>query len=394
MKKECQTKSLGDVCDFEGGSQPPKSEFIYEEKPDYVRFLQIRDFGSDKNITYIRQSKKNRLCIESDILIGRYGASVGKILTGKVGAYNVALMKTIPNLEILDQSWFYYFLISDEFQTPLLNVADRSAQAGFSKEDIYNFSIPTPPLPEQQRIVAILDEAFAGITTAKANAEQNLKNARELFESHLQAVFTETGEGWMETTLGELAEFKNGLNFTKSSKGQTLPVVGVGDFQNHDDLPLENLGSVTIDGKLSDDYLIKRNDILTVRSNGSKHLVGRCILVPEINDDTSFSGFIIRIRCNESVIEPRFLLRYMKTQFIRERLTSDGGGANITNINQAKLTTLPVVLPPLKIQREIVKKLEELLSETHILEAIYQQKIAALDELKKALLHKAFSGEL
>lgn len=94
MKKVWQTRRLGDVCDFEGGSQPPKSEFIYEEKPGYVRFLQIRDFGSDKNITYIRHSKKNRLCNENDILIGRYGASVGKILTEKAGAYNVALLSS------------------------------------------------------------------------------------------------------------------------------------------------------------------------------------------------------------------------------------------------------------------------------------------------------------
>src|SRR5689334_3438943 len=134
MKSAIQTKKLGEVCEFEGGSQPPKAQFIHEHKPGYVRFLQIRDFGSDKNITYIPQSKKNRLCNEDDILIGRYGASVGKILTNKAGAYNVALMKTIPNREVLDRSWFYNYLISDEFQRPLLNVADRSAQAGFSKD--------------------------------------------------------------------------------------------------------------------------------------------------------------------------------------------------------------------------------------------------------------------
>ncbi len=98
MKDSWKSMKLGDVCEFEGGSQPPKSQFIYEEKPGYVRFLQIRDFGSDKNVTFIPQSKKNRLCEENDILIGRYGASDGKILTNKTGANNVALMKTTPNL--------------------------------------------------------------------------------------------------------------------------------------------------------------------------------------------------------------------------------------------------------------------------------------------------------
>ena len=91
MKMTWQTKKLGEISDFEGGSQPPKSNFIHEPKKGYVRFLQIRDFASDKYITYIPDSKKNRHCDENDILLGRYGASVGKILINKKGAYNVAV---------------------------------------------------------------------------------------------------------------------------------------------------------------------------------------------------------------------------------------------------------------------------------------------------------------
>ena len=146
-------KQLGDICDFEGGSQPPKAKFNYTPKAGYVRFLQIRDFGSEKNVTYIPDSRKNRLCREEDILIGRYGASVGKILTGKAGAYNVALMKTIPDLTVLDRSYFYHYLISGAFQERLMNVAARSAQNGFSKEDISGFPVPVPPTHEQKEII-------------------------------------------------------------------------------------------------------------------------------------------------------------------------------------------------------------------------------------------------
>ena len=155
-----QTKKLGEICDFEGGSQPPKSNFIHEPRKGYVRFLQIRDFASDKHITYIPDSKKNRHCDEDDILLGRYGASVGKILVNKKGAYNVAVMKTMPNPEMIDKTYFYYYLISDEFQKPLSKVAARSAQAGFSKDDIYNFPVLTPSISEQKRIVKKLDEVF------------------------------------------------------------------------------------------------------------------------------------------------------------------------------------------------------------------------------------------
>ncbi|MCE2811818.1 MAG: restriction endonuclease subunit S [Planctomycetaceae bacterium] len=394
MKKGWKTKKLGEVCEFEGGSQPPKSQFIYEPRPGYVRFLQIRDFGSDKNITFIPESKKNRLCVEDDTLIGRYGASVGKILTGKAGAYNVALMKTVPNLGILQREWFHSYLLSDGFQERLMNVASRSAQDGFSKEDISNFPIPVPPLPEQQRIVGILDEAFGGLATAQAHAAQNLQNARDLFESHLNAVFTQRGDGWVEKTLGDVAQLKNGLNYNRDSKGQTLPVVGVGDFQSNNLVPVDQLQTVTIDGELSTDYSLQYGDVLTVRSNGSKDLVGRCMLVPKLSQTTSYSGFIIRIRVNMSEISPPFLLYFMKSSDTRDRLTRDGGGANISNINQTKLAALPLSLPPIAEQNKLVNQLDALSSETQRLTRIYEQKLAALSELKKSLLHQAFSGEL
>ncbi len=254
--------------------------------------------------------------------------------------------------------------------------------------------IPVPPLSEQQRIVGVLGEAFAGLAIAEAHAAQNLQNARALFESHLQAVFTQRGPGWVEKRLADIAEFKNGLNFTRQSKGQTLRMVGVGDFQELSVVPTETLQSVTIDGTLSDDYLIRRDDILTVRSNGSKDLVGRCMLVPDVAEKTSFSGFIIRIRFDNREVVPGFLLHYMKCGATRERLTRDGGGANISNINQAKLSELPVFLPSFERQEEIVTQLDALSAETQRLAGLYERKRAALEALKKSLLHQAFSGAL
>jgi type I restriction enzyme, S subunit len=139
-----KTVKLGEICDFEGGSQPPKKEFVYEPAEGYIRFLQIRDFKSDKNITYIPIAKKNRLCAEDDILIGRYGASVGQILSGLTGAYNVALMKSIPNEEVISKGWLRAYLTSTLFQYPLMKASSRSAQNGFSKDDIYDFAVPLP----------------------------------------------------------------------------------------------------------------------------------------------------------------------------------------------------------------------------------------------------------
>ena len=158
ISNSANSMRLGEIADFQGGSQPAKSNFLYKEQKGYIRFIQIRDFGSDKNLTYIPIASKNRLCAKSDILIGRYGASVGKILTGLDGAYNVALMKVIPKNEIVDRDYLYFYLLSEIFQTNLLNVSDRSAQNGFSKDDISSFPVIIPSLREQQEIVAKLSK--------------------------------------------------------------------------------------------------------------------------------------------------------------------------------------------------------------------------------------------
>lgn len=184
------TRSLGEICGFDGGSQPPKSEFIHSPRAGYVRFIQIRDFGSDKNITYIPVSKKNRLCEMEDILIGRYGASVGKILTGLAGAYNVALIKTSPDPRLLDRDYFYQYLKSRAFQVPLMRVAARSAQDGFSKEDISGFAVPLPSLSVQRAVVGRIGPLSTEVRRVAKIYEQKLAALDDLKKSLLHHAFS------------------------------------------------------------------------------------------------------------------------------------------------------------------------------------------------------------
>jgi type I restriction enzyme S subunit len=343
-------------------------------KPGYVRFLQIRDFGSDKTITYIPESKKNRLCESSEILIGRYGASVGKILTGKAGAYNVALMKTIPDLQSLDLSWFYHFLVSDEFQNRLRNVADRSAQNGFSKDDICDFAVPLPPLPEQRRIVGILDEAFDGIATAKANAEKNLQNARALFESHLNAVFTQRGDGWVDTMLGEACENLDSkrVPITKSKrvagKYPYYGASGVVDYVN--------------------DYIFDE-DLLLVSEDGANLLARTYPIAFSISAKVWVNNHAHVLRFSD-LASQRFTEFYLNSI----KLDAYVSGMAQPKLNQKSLNSIPVPSPPLSRRKALVAKFNSLQDETQRLESIYQRKLTALDELKKSLLHQAFSGEL
>jgi type I restriction enzyme S subunit len=183
------TKQLGEVCDFQGGSQPPKSEFVYEPRAGYVRFLQIRDYASDRHLTYIPESSKNRLCNADDIMIGRYGASVGKILTSRAGAYNVALVKTIPDLRVLDRDFFFNYLASGAFQGCLADVAARSAQNGFSKDDIYGFPVPAPPLSEQRMVIEQLNPLEVETQHLTHLYERKLAALEELKKTLLHQAF-------------------------------------------------------------------------------------------------------------------------------------------------------------------------------------------------------------
>ena len=149
--------NFGKFCDIEGGNQPPKSQFIDEPRSGYVRLFQIRDLGDRPVPVYIPIQSARSLCEEGEILIGRYGASVGKVFWAQDGAYNVAMAKFIWPHDAFIPSFAFLLLKSEFLQGPLAK-ATRSAQAGFNKGDLALIDFPLPPLAEQHRIVAKVDE--------------------------------------------------------------------------------------------------------------------------------------------------------------------------------------------------------------------------------------------
>jgi type I restriction enzyme S subunit len=391
MKKGWQTARLGDLIELISGQHIDSKD--YNTSGRGVGYLTgPSDFGPIYPIITKWTEHPKIKAKKNDILITVKGSGVGKV--NLMDADEVAISRQLMAIRVVNAERQFVYLLLESVFDHFQEESTGAAIPGISREQVLGLQIPLPPLPEQQRIVGVLDEAFASLTAAQAHAAQNLQNARDLFESHLNAVFTQRVEGWMEKKLGEVSQFKNGLNYNKSSGGQTLPVVGVADFQDNYLVPLSELQSATIDGVIADNYAIQPNDILTVRSNGSKHLVGRCMLVGDVDEVVSYSGFIIRIRFDAKTIFPQFLLHFMKSQVTRDFLTAGGGGANINNINQEKLSALLVPIPPYKTQVNLAAALDELREETERLTQIYEQKLAALAALKKSLLHQAFSGEL
>ena len=396
---EWETAKLGDLAQINYGYTAKASFEI--NGPKFLRITDIQDgvvnWPTVPSCELSESDFIKHKLETGDIVFARTGATTGKSFLINEVENSVAasyLIRLRLSCDKVLPEFVYVFFQTKQYWDLVEAGSTGSAQGGFNASKLSNLEINFPTLPEQKRIVALLDTVFADLEQTRAKTEQNLKNARELFDSYLQQVFIQKGDGWVETTLGNVAKFKNGLNFSQSSKGEELTIVGVKDFKSHFMVPFEQLNTIQIDGDLSEEYELKKNDIITVRSNGNKRLIGRCLLMGTPISKTSYSGFTIRIRLIEDNICPEFLTYYMKSSSTHELLINSGEGANISNLNQKILTALPVTYPSYEQQCELVKHTKTIETESNSLTRIYTEKLDSIDELKKSILQKAFSGEL
>ncbi len=194
--------------------------------------------------------------------------------------------------------------------------------------------------------------------------------------------------------LGDVCSFKNGLNFAAGEKGYSLKLVGVKDFQQNTYVPVESLDAVSLSGPPGADSLLRRGDLLFVRSNGSAELVGRSMIVPEVDAPLSFSGFTIRARIEDERLIPLFCAHLFKSTDIGEKMKGVGRGVNIRNLSQGILRDIQVPLPPLEVQEALVQEIERVPEVIAQITALVEAERAAIDALPQSLLHRAFAGQL
>ncbi len=372
---------LGDVCDFQGGSQPPKKEFVFEPQEGYVRFLQIRDFKSDKNVTYIPIAKKNRLCNTDDILIGRYGASVGQILRGLGGAYNVALMKTIPNEELISKGWLYAYLNSPLFQKPLMEVSSRSAQNGFSKDDISNFELPLPPLAEQQRIVAKLDAAFAEIDRAIELSKEKAKQAERLVQNAIREKTLTIMRQHGSKSLAELCDLQNGFAF-KSTKFRDsgTPVLRISNIQDGS-ITTEKLVYASQDDYAEnlDKYIVTKDALLIAMSGATTGKVGK-----QKSEQDFYLNQRVGMLKPKANLDRDFLYFFLSTKV--EELLSISAGAAQPNLSTKQIKEIQLPNATLGEQRDFSRALSRLSAEIDSLLSLSERTLSNLAALKSAIL--------
>ena len=243
-------------------------------------------------------------------------------------------------------------------------------------------------LIEQQSIVDYLDSAFAKIDAMKANSEKALNEAKALFQASLKEML-EPKEGWEEKTLGNIGNLKNGMNYNKNEYGYDIHILGVGDFGNLFQInDTDLLQRIQLNSNPSEEYILKNEDIVFVRSNGNKNLVGRCVLIHVGDEHCSFSGFCIRFRKSTNEVDAYYLTYFLKTEDARKKLV--GNGANISNLNQKNLNEFVVSYPSILEQQSIVSTLDSLKSKVDRMQANYDKISQECGALKQAILRQVF----
>jgi type I restriction enzyme S subunit len=352
--------------------------------------LQIRDFTKSRNaeIEYVKITKRLRLCKDDDILIGRYGASVGKILTGLAGAYNVAIIKSIPNEELIRKDFIRRYFESSLFQSILFKVCtSRAAQAGFSKDDIKDELIPVPSLSEQQSIVDYLDSAFVKIDAMKANAEKALNEAKALFQASLKEML-EPKEGWEEKMLKEVGRTQTG---TTPSKSVTTYYGGEIPFIRPAELDIDGKGGINYNSELKltsegalKSRIIRANSTLMccIGSVGKTGYATQDVTCnQQINTITPYEAYNDRY-VYYSLLAPSFQNEVIKI--------ANSAKATLAIISKGKWEELSIHFPLLSEQQFIAEVLDSLSSKVSELKANYDKISQECDALKQAILRQVF----
>lgn len=352
MKAGWQIKTLGDVCD-KASSNVAQNQL----KDEVGKYPIFGASGLIKNVSFYHHDKPY-LSIVKD------GSGVGRVTRMNAFTSVIGTLQYILPKDGIDLDYLNYSLMSVDFKK---YVAGAAIPHIYFK-DYKNEPFLWMPLPEQQRIVAIINEAFVGIAIATANAEKNLANARELFKSYLQSVFTSKGDAWEDKALGEVIEIRNGRN-------QQAVLCENGQYKI-----MGSAGNVM--GYASDYICEAGTTIIGRKGNISKPIY---INEPFWNVDTAF-GFYPKDNLDKKFVY------YLCLTIDFAKMNR---GTTIPSLVKSELQTIQISFPKLlEAQQAIVQKLDALSAETTKLESIYQQKLIALNELKKSILNQAFIGKL
>lgn len=405
MKAGWQTKTLGELAVVFADGDWVESK---DQSTEGVRLIQTGNVGEGifkdrgNKARYISEATFKRLrcteIFEGDCLISRLPDPVGRscLLPDTGERMITAVDCTIVRFDakLVMPTFFNYYTQSTDYLDAVNAETSGTTRNRISRANLGRIAVPVPLRTEQQRIVGILDEVFDSIATAKSNAEQNLQNARALFESHLQSVFTQRGEGWETKTLGDIAEVKGGKRVPKGYKllaePTAYPYLRVADFTDDGSIDMSDLRYVSTEvHRQIKNYIIYSTDLyLSIAGT-----IGKTGIIPKELDGANLTENACRLVFKPG-ISNRFVYYFTQTASFVDQAGVHTRTAAQPKLALSRLSTINLGVPSFSEQERLASEFDALREETQRLESLYQRKLAALDELKKSLLHQAFSGQL
>ena len=409
MKAGWEVKTLGDLFDVKSSKRVHQSDWKSSGIPFYRarEVVKLAKDGCVINELFISEELYNEFIREKgapkagDIIISAVG-TLGQCYLVKATDkfyFKDASVLWLENISNVNSRYIEFSFMSNQITEQVMEGSMGATVGTLTISRAKDIQIPLPPLPEQPRIVALLDEAFAAIDKAKANAEQNLKNTKELFESYLQSIFENKGEGWEEKEFGSvittLTDYHANGSYEVLKENVELKdtedyawMVRSTDFENN----FKN--SFRYIDKNSYEFLKKSKvfggEIIMSKIGNA----GNVYLMPKSNRPCSLAMNLFLIRIDEKVAIPEFIYQYLISKKGEIQIKSRLLGMATKTITKDNVRNIVIPFPSLPEQQAIVQKLDALSANTKQLETIYQQKINDLDELKKSILQKAFAGEL
>ena len=396
LPKGWEIKKLGDVLTIERGGSPRPIKKYLTDSSEGINWIKISDATASNKYIYETKEKitreglhKTRMVHEGDFLLSN-SMSFGRpyIMRTSGCIHDGWLVLKQEGEKVFEIEYLYYLLSSPYLFEQFDSLAAGSTVRNLNIRLVSSVEVPVPPLPEQQRIVSILDKCFSAIERSRNNAEQNLKNAKELFESYLQGVFEKKGNGWEEKKLGEVYDVRDGTHDSPKYHNQGYPLVTSKNLKNH---------KLTLD----DVKFISEADYFNINKRSKVDVgdvlfamigtIGNPVVIEDEPNYAIKNVALFKVGNNQNSY---FLKYFLDSKQTIEKMMRDAKGTTQKFVGLGYLRSFPILLPPLKEQQTIVRQLDALRAETQKLEAVYQKKIADLEELKKSILQKAFAGEL
>ena len=387
---EISTHVLGKMLD--------KAKNRGEMRP-YLRNLNVRWFGfdlSDVQEMPILATEVDRYAVKrGDLMICEGGYPGRAAIWDSDGP--IFFQKALHRVrfhEPFHAQWTLYYFLYQDLNGSLKRHFNGAGIQHFTGEALARFEIPIAPLPEQQRIVAILDEAFDAIATAKANTEKNLQNARNLFPQHVQSVFNQRGIDWIDATLGQIAQVKGGKRVPKGyrllSDPTPYPYLRVTDFTDSGSIDMSDLRYIS-EGihKQIKNYTISSKDLyLSIAGT-----IGKTGIIPQELEGANLTENACRLVFRDGVSN-RFVYYFSITPDFVEQAGLNTRTSAQPKLALSRLATINLGLPTFANQERLADEFDTLRDQTEALENVYQQKLVALEALKSSLLHQAFTGNL